>query len=1325
MKSIFIVLLSFLTATVFSQAPFVTTWKTDNPGTSNNTSITIPTNGPSYRYDIDWESDGIYDDFGVSGNITHDYKTIGTYQVSIRGDFPRIYFNNSGDSRKIISIDQWGDNIWSSMANAFFGASNLQLNATDFPKLQLATDLSGMFRNAIILNASLDNWEVGTITDMSWMFYKASAFNGALANWDVSNVNDMTVMFQEATSFNGNISTWNVTSVSSMQGMFKEASSFNNDISGWTTTSLNNTSSMFQDATSFNQDIGMWNTENVTTMSSMFLGASEFNQSLGNWNIESVDNMISMLLNSGINQNNYDHTLIGWAAQNIKSNVNLGAGNLEYCAGVDARETLTGTKNWSITGDSQNCYFKTTWQTNNSGSSGSTSVTIPTFPGITYDYDVDWNNDGIFDESGVTGSITHNYQSAGIYTIAIRGNFPRIYFNNNGDKEKILSIDQWGDISWQSMGNAFYGCTALSITSSDQPDLSQTTDLSRAFFNATNLDYNFGDWNISSINNMTLTLSNTNLSTENYDNTLIGWFTRFTLPNVELGVHNLSYCLSEMIRNQLIQNGWSFSGDSKNCDGIDRPLIIRVKTDNPGITGDNSFRLPTNGSIGYNFDIDWNNDGIYEDQSNTINVTHSFPSPGEYTVAIRGDFPHIYFNNEKDVQKLISIEQWGDQVWTSMNKAFHGATNLQINATDTPNLSQVERMSSMFNNASALNSDIGSWNVSTVKYMDRMFSGAKNFNQDLSSWNFGNVQWMNSMFQNANAFDQNLGTWNITSVTNMYLMLTKSGLSIANYDSTLIGWAAQNVNSNFSLSANDLQYCAGEDARNTLINTYNWNIVGDSKACTYFLSVWKTDNPGSSNSTSVTIPVFPSSSITYNYDIDWENDGTFDTLGVTGEITHDYGSPGIYVIAIRGQFPSIYLNGEKDHQKIIRIDQWGDIQWERLSSAFRGATNLAYAAIDTPDLSGITSIRSMFEGATIFNADLRGWDVSNVTDMSELFKGASSFNGNLSDWNVSNVSMMLEMFNDASSFNQDIGMWNVQNVNTMKAMFSGASSFNQDLSAWNVLNVTDMSSMFKAASSFNGDISTWSVDNVNTMRFMFQEASIFNQDLNLWDVEFVTNMGGMFQDATSFDGNITNWPVNNVSSMRSMFRGASSFNRDIGDWIVNSVTSMSNMFWDATSFDQNLGDWDIANVSTMNEMLRLSGLSTSNYDSTLIGWAASAVMEDVTLGAFTLTYCNGENARNTLVNSHGWVIQSDSKDCSLPCGEIINTWTGPSAGLWNSSASNWSEGEIPTTCHQVLIPSGKSVTIPQTYQATCFSIEVEGNASLTTTTGAQLECTGN
>ena len=80
--------------------------------------------------------------------------------------------------------------------------------------------------------------------------------------------------------------------------------------------------------------------------------------------------------------------------------------------------------------------FVTTWKTDNlsMGSSNNTSITIPTHPDYIYSYQVDWNNDGDYIDANeivpYTGPATHNFGTAGTYTIRIRGTFPAIYFND-------------------------------------------------------------------------------------------------------------------------------------------------------------------------------------------------------------------------------------------------------------------------------------------------------------------------------------------------------------------------------------------------------------------------------------------------------------------------------------------------------------------------------------------------------------------------------------------------------------------------------------------------------------------------------------------------------------------------------------------------------------------------------------------------------------------------------------------------------------------------------------------------------------------------------
>ena len=101
-----------------------------------------------------------------------------------------------------------------------------------------------------------------------------------------------------------------------------------------------------------------------------------------------------------------------------------------------------------------------------------------------------------------------------------------------------------------------------------------------------------------------------------------------------------------------------------------------------------------------------------------------------------------------------------------------------------------------------------------------------------------------------------------------------------------------------------------------------------------------------------------------------------------------------------------------------------------------------------------------------FNGDISKWDVSSVTGMSGMFQGAVSFNGDISKWDVSSVTDMSAMFSNAQSFNGDISKWDVSSVTSMHSTFRQTKLFNGDISKWDVSRVTDMDYMFYGASSF-------------------------------------------------------------------------------------------------------------------------------------------------------------------------------------------------------------------------------------------------------------------
>ena len=70
----------------------------------------------------------------------------------------------------------------------------------------------------------------------------------------------------------------------------------------------------------------------------------------------------------------------------------------------------------------------------------------------------------------------------------------------------------------------------------------------------------------------------------------------------------------------------------------------------------------------------------------------------------------------------------------------------------------------------------------------------------------------------------------------------------------------------------------------------------------------------------------------------------------------------------------------------------------------------------------------MFYVCYEFNADLGAWDVSKVTDMAGMFNGATAFNGDLSDWDVAKVTIMQMMFHEATKFRRTLGWCVDENV---------------------------------------------------------------------------------------------------------------------------------------------------------------------------------------------------------------------------------------------------------------------------------------------------------
>ena len=110
------------------EGSFVTVWNT----TSANESITIPVNGATGNYTVNWGDGSITTH---TGDAVHAYTAAGSYTVSISGNFTKIKLHpNFTNAEKLQSIERWGEISWTTMEGAFQGASNMGLQRHRRPR---------------------------------------------------------------------------------------------------------------------------------------------------------------------------------------------------------------------------------------------------------------------------------------------------------------------------------------------------------------------------------------------------------------------------------------------------------------------------------------------------------------------------------------------------------------------------------------------------------------------------------------------------------------------------------------------------------------------------------------------------------------------------------------------------------------------------------------------------------------------------------------------------------------------------------------------------------------------------------------------------------------------------------------------------------------------------------------------------------------------------------------------------------------------------------------------------------------------------------------
>ena len=353
---------------------FVSSWKTNNAGASNDDQITIPTkSGGTWDATVDWGDGNIETGFITYNDSrwTHTYAAEGTYTVSITGDTNGLAFNNSGDKAKLLEILQW-DSVPIATSGCFWGCSNLTISATDSPEIT-TTDPYYLFRgcSSLVDVPSFGDWDfsgvtrfwkifdsctsfVGTnsnlnslvlpssCTSLLAMFSNCNSFNGDVSSWDTQYITIMTEVFSLNTVFNQDIGGWDVSSVTSFSSMFNTALAFNQDLSGWVTTAATTFNSMFYKNDVFDQDISGWDLDGATDIVAMFRFCDGFDQDLSDWDLTTITSAANFRGNGGgFSTANYDAMLIAWDLEPTYNSFSLSMGASEYTGGGAAETART------------------------------------------------------------------------------------------------------------------------------------------------------------------------------------------------------------------------------------------------------------------------------------------------------------------------------------------------------------------------------------------------------------------------------------------------------------------------------------------------------------------------------------------------------------------------------------------------------------------------------------------------------------------------------------------------------------------------------------------------------------------------------------------------------------------------------------------------------------------------------------------------------------------------------------------------------------------------------------------------------------------------
>ncbi len=724
-----------------------------------------------------WDVSNVIDMGSMFWGATAFNQNINTWDTGNVTSTGHMFANASSFNQP---LDQWDVSNVTYTTAMFEGAASFNQNINTWNTESLIST-AAMFAIASSFNQPLNNWDTSNVTDTREMFRGARVFNQPLDNWDTSNVTDMSSMFDAAWVFNQPLDSWDTSNVTTMSDMFYYAAVFNQSLNIWDTSNVTDMSSMFYGAREFNQQLNGWDTNNVTTMAEMFAGAMSFDQSLASWDVSNVTDMTNIFggregddpyYDAILSSTNYDATLSAWSGLTLQGNVTFNARGSYYCEAENARESIITNFNWTIIDEGKECpiefeesdLFITTWQTDNPGFSYG-SVSLSADEDYSYRYYVDWG-DGNTDMN-VKSGISHDYAEPGVYTVKIAGDYPQFGASH---LTKLLSVEQWGTIQWETTEYMFSEALNVVINATDIPDLSSVSSMERMFYDISSINSNINNWDVSNVTNM----NGTFWGVSSFNQPLNNW----DVSNVTdmRGIFWGATSFNQPLNNWDTSNVTDMRGMFGFASSFNQPLNNWDTSNVTGMTamfgGASSFNQPLN-----NWDV-----SNVTDMSEMFTQATSFNQP---------------------------LNNWDTSNVTGMTEMFSQATsfNQPLNNWDVSNTTN---MLGMFSSAENFDQSLGSWDVSNATDMRYMF---------------GNYD---ELIENAMG-DTPYSEWP-EYIRDMY-GLPLSGLSVENYDDTLNSWSQLDLLDDIIFDGGTSQFCDAEGERQSIISDFGWTINDAGNGC--------------------------------------------------------------------------------------------------------------------------------------------------------------------------------------------------------------------------------------------------------------------------------------------------------------------------------------------------------------------------------------------------------------------------------------------------------------------------------------------------------------